>query len=140
MPMSGFEPGDVVRVPFPHTDGEARQHRPRLVVAQTGRGEGSGMLLRELMISFAENRGRSSSALRSGVCVGGAHGSTLETTGRDVRQIDAKVAVSRAGCSAFGSVSDRMRSRSASRCGGTGCARSSVASVNASGASGRAMA
>ena len=56
--MPGFEPGDVVRVPFPYTDGEARQHRPALVVAHTGPREGSGMLLWVLMITSAENRGR----------------------------------------------------------------------------------
>ncbi len=55
--MPGFEPGCVVRVPFPYTDGEARQHRPALVVAQTGPGEGSGLLLWVLMITSAENRG-----------------------------------------------------------------------------------
>lgn len=43
--MPGFEPGDVVRVPFPYTGGEARQHRTALVVAQTGPGKGSGLLL-----------------------------------------------------------------------------------------------
>ena len=55
--MPGFEAGDVVRVPFPYTDGEARQHRPALVVAQTGPGESSGLLLWVLMITSAENRG-----------------------------------------------------------------------------------
>ena len=55
--MPDFEPGDVVRVPFPYTDGEARQHRPALVVVQTGPGEGSGLLLWVLMITSAENRG-----------------------------------------------------------------------------------
>ena len=55
--MPGFEAGDVVRVPFPYTDGEARQHRPALVVAQTGPGEGSSLLLWVLMITSAENRG-----------------------------------------------------------------------------------
>ena len=55
--MPGFEPGDVNRVPFPYTEGEARQHRPALVVAQTGPGEGSGLLLWVLMITSAENRG-----------------------------------------------------------------------------------
>ena len=55
--MPGFEPGCVVRVRLPYTDGEARQHRPALVVAQTGPGEGSGLLLWVLMITSAENRG-----------------------------------------------------------------------------------
>jgi len=55
--MPSFEAGDVVRVPFPYTDGEARQHRPALVVARTGPGEGSGLLLWVLMITSAENRG-----------------------------------------------------------------------------------
>ncbi|MBK5926933.1 type II toxin-antitoxin system PemK/MazF family toxin [Rhodobaculum claviforme] len=55
--MPDFEPGCVVRVPFPYTDGEARQHRPALVVAQTGPGEGGGLLLWVLMITSAGNRG-----------------------------------------------------------------------------------
>lgn len=55
--MPGFEPGEVVRVPFPYTDGEARQHRPALVVAQTGPSKGSRLLLWVLMITSAENRG-----------------------------------------------------------------------------------
>ena len=57
MPMPDFEPGDVVRVPFPYTDGEALQHRPALVVARRGPDEGSSLLLWLLMITSAENRG-----------------------------------------------------------------------------------
>jgi mRNA interferase MazF len=36
--MPRFEPGDIVRVPFPYTDGEAVQHRPAVVLAVVGRG------------------------------------------------------------------------------------------------------
>jgi mRNA interferase MazF len=54
--MPNFEPGDVVRVPFPYTDRATRQHRPALVVSapqlQTRHG-----LLWVLMITSAENRG-----------------------------------------------------------------------------------
>lgn len=52
--MAAFEQGDVVRVPFPYTDGNTRQHRPALVVS---RGPvAGGHLLWVLMITSAENR------------------------------------------------------------------------------------
>jgi mRNA interferase MazF len=46
----------VVRVPFPYTDAEARQHRPALVVATAGPGP-EPLLLWVLMITSAVNRG-----------------------------------------------------------------------------------
>ena len=49
-------PGTVVRVPFPYTDAEARQHRPALVVATAGAGQ-EPFLLWVVMITSAENRG-----------------------------------------------------------------------------------
>ena len=57
MPGSDGLPGrgDIVRVPFPYTDGAARQHRPALVIARSG--PGPGFLLWVLMITSAENRG-----------------------------------------------------------------------------------
>lgn len=36
VPMPTFEQGEVVRVPFPYTDRETRQHRPALVVSRAG--------------------------------------------------------------------------------------------------------
>lgn len=53
--MATFEQGDVVRVPFPYTDSETRQHRPALVVFRGGLEEG-GTLLWVLMITSAQNR------------------------------------------------------------------------------------
>jgi mRNA interferase MazF len=53
--MPTFEPGDIVRVPFPYTDRNTRQHRPALVVSRTTLGEG-GPLLWVLMITSAQNR------------------------------------------------------------------------------------
>jgi len=53
--MPTFERGDVVRVPFPYTDREIRQHRPALVVSDGAIGD-RGMLLWVLMITSAENR------------------------------------------------------------------------------------
>src|SRR5690606_1677928 len=55
-PMTAFDRGDVVRVPFPYTDRAARQHRPALVVSRGGLGEG-GALLWVLMITSAVHRG-----------------------------------------------------------------------------------
>lgn len=55
--MPDFEPGDVVRVPFPYADGEARQRRPALVLARTGPRADGDLLLWVLMITSAENRG-----------------------------------------------------------------------------------
>jgi mRNA interferase MazF len=61
MPTSDprFAPGAVVRVPFPYTDAETRQHRPTLVVAAGGpeTGPDTPLLLWVLMITSAENRG-----------------------------------------------------------------------------------
>jgi mRNA interferase MazF len=53
--MEGFEQGDVVRVPFPYTDRDTRQHRPALVVSAGATGE-AGELLWVVMITSAENR------------------------------------------------------------------------------------
>jgi len=54
--MPRFEQGDVVRVPFPYTDREARQFRPALVVSNGNLGD-SGSLLWVVMITSAANRG-----------------------------------------------------------------------------------
>ena len=54
--MGTFEQGDVVKVPFPYTDGSARQYRPALVVS-TGGIEAAHGLLWVTMITSAENRG-----------------------------------------------------------------------------------
>jgi mRNA interferase MazF len=56
MPTRTFEQGDVVRVPFPYTDRETRQHRPALVVSRGGIGD-RGSLLWVVMITSAANRG-----------------------------------------------------------------------------------
>ncbi|MBV8843109.1 MAG: type II toxin-antitoxin system PemK/MazF family toxin [Bryobacterales bacterium] len=53
--MPTFEQGEVVRVPFPYTDRETRQHRPALVVSKGGIGE-SAQFLWVGMITSAENR------------------------------------------------------------------------------------
>lgn len=53
--MPTFEPGDVVRVPFPFTDRNTREHRPALVVSQGGIGEERAFLW-VVMITSAENR------------------------------------------------------------------------------------
>ncbi|MBB1179176.1 MULTISPECIES: type II toxin-antitoxin system PemK/MazF family toxin [Brevundimonas] len=53
--MPDFERGDVVRVPFPYTDRNTRQHRPALVVSNGPLGE-SDRLLWVVMITSAENR------------------------------------------------------------------------------------
>jgi mRNA interferase MazF len=55
--MPTFEPGDVVKVPFPYTDARTTARRPALVVATTGPGENPSLLLWALMITSAENRG-----------------------------------------------------------------------------------
>lgn len=53
--MPGFRRGDVVKVPFPHTDRPTRQYRPALVVA-AGDLEDAHGLLWVVMITSAENR------------------------------------------------------------------------------------
>ena len=54
--MPTFRQGDVVRVPFPYTDRETRQHRPALVVSRGAVGE-SRDLIWVVMITSAANRG-----------------------------------------------------------------------------------
>jgi mRNA interferase MazF len=54
-PMATFEHGGVVRVPFPYTDRETRQHRPALLVSKGGIGE-HGQFLWVVIITSAENR------------------------------------------------------------------------------------
>lgn len=53
--MPDFEQGKVVRVPFPYTDRNTRQHRPALVVSHGGIGAGKAFLW-VVMITSAENR------------------------------------------------------------------------------------
>lgn len=53
--MLTFKQGDIVRVPFPYTDRETRQHRPALVISDGSIGE-DGRLLWVVMITSAENR------------------------------------------------------------------------------------
>lgn len=54
--MPNFEPGDVIKVPFPYTNRATRQRRPALVVSSTSLAEAHGLLW-VLMITSAENRG-----------------------------------------------------------------------------------
>ncbi|MBU2137021.1 MAG: type II toxin-antitoxin system PemK/MazF family toxin [Alphaproteobacteria bacterium] len=53
--MPTFRQGDVVRVPFPYTDRNTRQHRPALVVSHAAIGE-ADPLLWVVMITSAANR------------------------------------------------------------------------------------
>lgn len=53
--MPSFEKGAVVRVPFPYTDKNTRQHRPALVVSDGPVGE-DGALVWVVMITSADNR------------------------------------------------------------------------------------
>ncbi|HKE49020.1 MAG TPA: type II toxin-antitoxin system PemK/MazF family toxin [Rhodanobacteraceae bacterium] len=53
--MPSFEPGDVIKVPFPYTDRATRQRRPALVVSAHLLQESHGLLW-VLMITSAENR------------------------------------------------------------------------------------
>ena len=53
--MPTFRQGHVVRVPFPYTDRNTRQHRPALVVSDGPVGEGDAFVW-VAMITSAENR------------------------------------------------------------------------------------
>jgi mRNA interferase MazF len=53
--MPTFEPGDVVRVPFPYADRETRQHRPALVVSRGAIGARAEFLW-VVMITSSDNR------------------------------------------------------------------------------------
>jgi mRNA interferase MazF len=55
-PMATFSRGDVVRVPFPYTDVDAKRHRPALVVSSGGVGDRRALLW-VVMITSAANRG-----------------------------------------------------------------------------------
>ena len=54
--MRTFEPGDVIRVPFPYTDRATRQSRPAVVVSAAQLQDLHGLLW-VVMITSAENRG-----------------------------------------------------------------------------------
>lgn len=54
--MASFEPGDVIKVPFPYTDRPTRQSRPALVVSTPSLEDRHGLLW-VAMITSAENRG-----------------------------------------------------------------------------------
>ena len=54
--MPTFEPGDVIRVPFPYTDRATRQSRPAVVVS-TAEFQDLHGLLWVVMITSARNRG-----------------------------------------------------------------------------------
>ncbi len=53
--MPSFEPGDVIKVPFPYTDRATRQRRPALVISASVLERAHGLLW-VLMITSAENR------------------------------------------------------------------------------------
>lgn len=53
--MPTFEPGDLIKVPFPYTDRPVRQRRPAFVVS-SGDLEKKHGLLWVLMITSAENK------------------------------------------------------------------------------------
>jgi mRNA interferase MazF len=54
--MASFEPGDVIKVPFPYTDRPTRQSRPALVVSAPALEDRHGLLW-VVMITSADNRG-----------------------------------------------------------------------------------
>lgn len=54
--MPSFEPGDLVKVPFPYTDRDTRQRRPAFVAA-AGELVSRHGLLWVVMVTSAENRG-----------------------------------------------------------------------------------
>ena len=53
--MPAFEPGDVIKVPFPYGEKPAKQHRPALVVSSSELQEALGLLW-VLMITSAKNK------------------------------------------------------------------------------------
>ena len=54
--MPIFEPGDLVRVPFPHADSATRQFRPAIVVSAPHLVTDNAVLW-VIMVTSAENRG-----------------------------------------------------------------------------------
>lgn len=53
--MPTFRQGQIVRVPFPYTDRNTRQHRPALVISNGAIGDGESLVW-VTMITSAENR------------------------------------------------------------------------------------
>jgi mRNA interferase MazF len=53
--MASFEAGDLIKVPFPHTDRSTRQRRPALVISANPLARDHGLLW-VLMVTSAENR------------------------------------------------------------------------------------
>ena len=81
--MPTFEPGTIIRVPFPYVDKERRHHRPALVISHPVGPTGS--LIWALMVTAAEN-----DAWPGDVAIGG----TQDITGLPIPSIvrTAKVA------------------------------------------------
>lgn len=52
--MASFEPGDIVKVPFPYTDRATRQRRPAMVVSSPALEDDHGLLW-VVMITSVEN-------------------------------------------------------------------------------------
>lgn len=96
-PRPALDRGDVVRVPNPCTDGEARQPRPSLVVAQTGPREGSGLLLRVPMITCAEDRSRAGDVEIPDAAAAGLPAPSVLRRARTAAKRAARAAV-RSGC------------------------------------------
>ena len=86
--MPSFEPGDVVKVPFPYTDRATRQRRPALVVSDADLQAEHGLLW-VLMITSAENRGWSGDVAVTGLATAGLPAPSVVRTAK-VATIDAR--------------------------------------------------
>lgn len=89
--MAGFEPGDVIKVPFPYTDRPTRQSRPALVVSAPALEERHGLLW-VLMITSAENRGWSGDVAVRNLAVAGLPAASVVRTAKiaTIETVDAQ--------------------------------------------------
>ena len=86
--MASFEPGDVIKVPFPYSDRPTRQSRPALVVSRPALEERHGLLW-VVMITSAENRGWPGDVLVDDLGMAGLPAASVVRTAK-IATIDAR--------------------------------------------------
>jgi mRNA interferase MazF len=89
--MADFEPGVVIKVPFPYTDRPTRQSRPALVVSAPALEERHGLLW-VLMITSAENRGWSGDVAVRNLAMAGLPAASVVRTAKiaTIESVDAQ--------------------------------------------------
>lgn len=109
--MPTFEPGDLVKVPFPCTDRDTRQRRPAFVAAAGGLAGRHGLLW-VVMVTSAENRGWPDDVAIPDHCAAGLPAASLVRCAK-IATIEARdaEALGRLPAEVAGEVMSRLRKR-----------------------------